>query len=34
MPFKAQYLSPKGDLRLGLNEQEVRAAFESKEGLL
>ena len=34
MPFKAHYLSSKGDLRLGLNEQEVRAAFESKEGLL
>ena len=34
MPFKAYYLSPQGDLRRDLNEGEVRAAFESKQGLL
>jgi len=34
MPFKAYYLGPEGDLRLGLDEQQVRAAFESKQGLL
>lgn len=34
MPFTAYYLSPDGDLRHDLNEQEVSAAFESGEGLL
>ena len=34
MPFKAYYLHPDGDLRRGLGEGEVRAAFESKQGLL
>lgn len=34
MPFKVYYLSAEGELRLDLDEQEVRAAFESKKGLL
>ncbi|MBM4443816.1 MAG: magnesium/cobalt transporter CorA, partial [Chloroflexi bacterium] len=34
MPFSAYYLTPSGELRRGLNEQEVQAAFVSKEGLL
>lgn len=34
MPFSAYYLMPSGELRRGLNEQEVRTAFTSKEGLL
>ena len=34
MAFKAYYLSPEGDIRLGLKQQEVRPAFESKQGLL
>jgi magnesium transporter len=34
MPFKAYYLNPQGDLQRDLNEEEVRAAFESKQGLL
>jgi magnesium transporter len=34
MPFKAYYLSAKGDLRPDLDEDEVRKAFESKRGVL
>ena len=34
MPFKAYYLSPEGTLRKELGEKEVRAAFESGQGLL
>lgn len=34
MPFKAYYLSPEGDLKCDLNEEQVRAAFESKQGVL
>ena len=34
MGYKAYYLSPGGDLRYGLSEEEVRVAFQSKEGLL
>ena len=34
MPFKAYYLSPKGDLKRDLTEEEIKAAFESKQGLL
>ena len=34
MPFKVHYLSPEGYLQQDLSEGEVRAAFESKEGLL
>ncbi len=34
MPFKAYYLNPKGDLRHDLIEEEVRTAFESRQGLL
>ena len=34
MSFKAYYLTPEGVLRRELTEQQVRAAFESKEGLL
>ena len=34
MPFKTYYLTPEGILRRELNEQQVRAAFESKKGLL
>lgn len=34
MPFKGYYLTPEGELRRNLGEEEVRAAFESKQGLL
>jgi len=34
MAFKAYYLSPKGDLRRGISETEVKTAFESRRGLL
>jgi magnesium transporter len=34
MPFKAYYLTPEGDLQRGLNEADVRAAFESRASLL
>jgi magnesium transporter len=34
MPFEAYYSSPDGQLRHGLSEEEVRAAFASKQGLL
>lgn len=34
MPFKAYYLSAEGDLRCGLSEADIRAAFESRQGLL
>jgi len=34
MPFNAYYLSPAGDLRGGISTEEIRHAFESKEGLL
>jgi magnesium transporter len=34
MPFKAYYMSPEGGLKSGLNEEEVRAAFQSEQGLL
>jgi hypothetical protein len=31
MPFKTYYLTPEGVLRRELNEQQVRAAFESRK---
>ncbi len=34
MPFKAYYLTPEGQLQPGLAEGEVRAALESRAGLL
>jgi magnesium transporter len=34
MPFKAFYLTAEGDLRRDLGEEEVRAAYESGQGLL
>jgi len=34
MGYKAYYLGPGGDLRHGLSEEELRTAFQSKEGLL
>ncbi len=34
MPFKAYYLTAEGDLRRDLGEEEVRAAYESRQGLL
>ena len=34
MPFKAYYLNPQGQLQQGLSPEEVRAAFESRAGLL
>jgi magnesium transporter len=34
MPFKAYYLNLQGTLQKDPNEEEVRAAFESKQGLL
>jgi len=34
MSFKAYYLSPEGDLRYDLNEEDTRAVFESRRGLL
>jgi magnesium transporter len=34
MPFQAYYLSPKGDFKKDLDEAEIKAAFESKKGLL
>lgn len=34
MTFKAYYLSPDGDLRLNLSEEEIRQAYESRQGLL
>ncbi len=34
MPFKAYYLRPEGELKRDLSEEEVRAAYESKQGLL
>lgn len=34
MPFKAYHLSPTGDLRRSLKEEEIRAVYESREGLL
>jgi magnesium transporter len=34
MPFKAYYLSPEGDLKCDLAAEEIKAAFESKKGLL
>jgi magnesium transporter len=34
MSFKAYYLSPDGQLRRDLSEEQVRDAFESKQGLL
>jgi len=34
MPFQAYYLSPEGNLQRDLNEAEIKAAFESKQGLL
>jgi len=34
MSFQAYYLSPKGDFKEDLNEAGIKAAFESKKGLL
>ena len=34
MPFKAYYLDTKGTLSRDLDEEEIRSAFESKQGLL
>jgi len=34
MVFKAYYLNPEGDLQRSLSEEDIRAAFESKQGLL
>jgi magnesium transporter len=34
MPVKAYYLSPEGDLRKNLNEEEIRVAYESRQGML
>ena len=34
MTFKAYYLTSQGELRQNLNEEEIRNAFESKQGLL
>ncbi len=34
MPFTAYHLSSEGDLRRGLSEDETKAAFESRQGLL
>jgi len=34
MPFKAYYLSPDDELRRDISKTEIRAAFESRQGLL
>lgn len=34
MSFKAYHLSPDGELRKNLNEEEIRVAYESKQGML
>lgn len=34
MPCQAYYLSPEGELRRDLNKEEIKTAFESKQGLL
>jgi magnesium transporter len=34
MSFKGYHLTPEDNLRVGLNEEEIQAAFESGEGLL
>jgi magnesium transporter len=34
MPYKAYYLAPAGELKCGISEAEVKAAFESRQGLL
>jgi len=34
MSYNAYYLSPEGDLRKDLNEDEIRVSYESKQGLL
>jgi Mg2+ and Co2+ transporter CorA len=34
MPFKTLYLTAEGDLRRDLSKEEVRAAYESGQGLL
>jgi len=34
MPFQAYYLRPDGNLQRDLTEAEIKAAFESKQGLL
>ncbi|MFC1864225.1 magnesium/cobalt transporter CorA [Chloroflexota bacterium] len=34
MPFKAYYLSPANELRVGLDENEIRQVFGTKQGLL
>jgi len=34
MPFKSYYLNPEGELKCGISEEECKAAFESKQGLL
>jgi magnesium transporter len=34
MPYQAFYLSPEGELRRDLHEEEIKAAYESKQGML
>ncbi len=34
MPFRAYYLSPEGDRRRDLSEEEIRAGYESRQGLV
>ena len=34
MSYKAYYLNPEGELRKNLNEEETRAAYESKQGMV
>ena len=34
MLFTAYYLSPEGDFRRDLNEEQIKIVFESKQGLL
>ena len=34
MSYKVYYLSPEGELRKNLNEEEIGAAYESKQGML
>jgi hypothetical protein len=34
MPFRAYYLSPEGDRWRDLSEEEIRAGYESRQGLV
>ncbi len=34
MPYKAFYLNPEGELQRELNEREIKAAYEAKQGML